>query len=146
MAEWLAVGRLLRVVCPGDTTLAVSNAGAIPYCSGLFAIDQSGLCDRYTARVDSDPWVLDYPGHAIQATRAYLERRHPDLILWRPTIDVWRSQPLPLPPSPAYVTRALRIPDLSGTDGAELFLYLWVRRDSLPRLAEVPFLDLSKRP
>jgi len=146
MAEWLAVGRLLRAICPRDTTLAVSNAGAIPYCSGLFAIDQSGLCDRYTARVDSDPWVLDYPGHAIQATRAYLEQRHPDLILWRPTVDVWRSQPLPLPPSPAYVTRALRIPDLSGSDGAELFLYLWVRSDSLPRLAKVPFVELSKRP
>ena len=146
MAEWLAVGRLLRAICPRDTTLAVSNAGAIPYCSGLFAIDQSGLCDRYTARVDSDPWVLDYPGHAIQATRAYLEQRHPDLILWRPTVDVWRSQPLPLPPSPAYVTRALRIPDLSGSDGAELFLYLWVRSDSLPRLMEVFFVELSKRP
>ena len=145
MREWLAVGRLLRAVLPSDTTIAVSNAGVIPYCSGLVAIDQSGLCDRYTARVDSDPWVLDYPGHAIQATKAYLERRRPDLILWRPTIEEWAGRQLPQPPSAAYVTRALRIQELTGADGAGLFLYLWVRRDALPRLGQAPLLEVEKR-
>jgi arabinofuranosyltransferase len=146
MAQWLAAGRRLREVLPPDTTIAVSNAGAIPDASGLFAIDQSGLCDRHTARVDSDPWVLDYPGHFIQATRAYLEERRPDLILWRPTIEAWRSTPPFAAPSASYVPRALALPELASPDGAPLYLYGWVRKEALPRLASAPLLEVGKAP
>ena len=46
----ISYGQRLKEVLPADTVIATTMAGAIPYYSGLFTIDQLGLTDREVAR------------------------------------------------------------------------------------------------
>ena len=92
-------------------------------------LDQSGLCDRTIAKEESDPWMLDKPGHMKQATRAYLARQRPDLIVWHPNIRpsgfVFRA----MPPSEEYTSRAWKVDGLLDDEGQEQYLYFFLRKD-----------------
>ena len=112
-------------------TIAITAAGAAPFFSELPTLDQSGLCDRYTAKVSSDPWLLDRPGHMKQATRAYLDQRKPEIILWHPQIKEAgkASREFVVPPTPDYELRAMAIPGLTEISGE--CAYFWVRKESV---------------
>ena len=132
--RWSEAGRALKATVDPNWTIATTAAGALPYFAELKTIDQSGLCDRYTAKEASDIWMLDRPGHKKQSTRQYLQRRSPEIILWHP--HVWQGgRPIAtLPPAPRYVQYAMEIPDFRVEDDqghvtGRGYLYLWLRRD-----------------
>jgi arabinofuranosyltransferase len=77
----LAAGRWMREHLPADVRISVGAAGALPWASGLFAIDAYGLVD---------PGVLEWatpdassrarPGHQLVAPMSYVLEREPDLV------------------------------------------------------------------
>jgi arabinofuranosyltransferase len=71
LGRWLASNR------PPDTAVAVAAAGAIPYYSGLPAIDMYGLCDPAIAR---RPFAAAR-GRLMKWDNAYVLARRPDLIV-----------------------------------------------------------------
>ncbi len=131
-AQWVALGKALgelKQKLPADFTIATTAAGAIPYFAQMRTIDQSGLCDRHTAKEESDPWLLDRPGHMKQATRAYLASRKPEIICWHPQIwDAGKpAREFPVAPTPDYELRAMALPGLTEKEGK--VAYVWVRKE-----------------
>jgi arabinofuranosyltransferase len=141
VAAWALAGRSLASILPRDATIAVSNCGALPYYADLFTIDQSGLCDRHTALESSDPWVLDYAGHRLQATRSYLDRRQPDFVLGRPTLAEAPRRPPGEPPSPAYGACCLVLPGYPASGGSWMLLCGWARREAVVRWPAASWID-----
>jgi len=126
--QWVQAGRSVHDALPADVTIATTAAGALPYFAGQRCIDQSGLCDRYTAKVDSDPWFLDRVGHMKQATRKHLAELKPAAIFWHPVIETVERFVPTFPPTPDYDLRALRVQRL---EDEPRFLWFWARRDAL---------------
>jgi len=126
--QWVQAGRSVHDALPADVTIATTAAGALPYFAGQRCIDQSGLCDRYTAKVDSDPWFLDRVGHMKQATRKHLAELKPAAIFWHPVIETVERFVPTFPPTPDYDLRALRV---QGLEDEPRFLWFWARRDAL---------------
>ncbi|MBL8752491.1 MAG: hypothetical protein JNK15_04245 [Planctomycetes bacterium] len=95
--EWLgkATGEWLgRAFANAQPLLAVEAAGAVPYYSGLPALDLLGLCDATIAKT---PLVLDHgfvPAHNCGNGPYALDRR-PDLVLFATPpgspLPMWRS-------------------------------------------------------
>ncbi|MBI4865104.1 MAG: hypothetical protein HY815_33320 [Candidatus Riflebacteria bacterium] len=79
LSSWTVTGRQLGRVFPAGTTLALSPAGAIPFHSGLTAIDLLGVCDAHIARRPPDRTYY-YPGHHHHDGR-YVLSLQPDLIM-----------------------------------------------------------------
>ena len=140
---WVPAGKALREALWPDATIATTSAGAIPYYSRLRTIDQSGLNDRHTAKVEWRPWHPSVPGHGRLATDSYVLSRKPDLILAHPWIDSGSGSVRPRMPHPweGYVLRALPIPGLEDEQGASLYLYFVLRSDLAARGEEHGFLD-----
>jgi arabinofuranosyltransferase len=124
--QWVVAGKAIHDQLPADITIATTAAGALPYFAGQRCIDQSGLCDRYTAKVESDPWFLDRAGHMKQATRKHLAELRPEAIFWHPMIEKPDKAPGYSPPTPDYELRALRVPRLEEEGRA---LWFWARKD-----------------
>ncbi len=81
--ERVHVGRWMRDNLPPETWVTVGAAGAMPYASGLRIIDAFGLVDpELVRRPGLKPRVGKHarPGHQIQAPRAYIRERDPDLL------------------------------------------------------------------
>lgn len=135
-ANWAAAGRALGNAFWPDAMLATSAAGAIPFFSGLPTLDQSGLNDRYTAKEAWDPWTINKPGHTKMATKEYILRRNPALILAHPKIWSGNSIHRTNNPWPKYILRAVAIPELLDPEGDQLYLYFWLRRDLAERAKE----------
>ena len=76
------IGRWMRRNLPADTYVAVGGAGALPYSSGLRALDSFGLSDAYIAHHVRP--AGDRPGHQKVAPLHYLLERKPDLICFPP--------------------------------------------------------------
>jgi arabinofuranosyltransferase len=77
--HFTAIGRALDRAFDPPTTVALTAAGAIPYYSGLRALDMLGLTDPHIARAPFDD-SYRYPGHQRHDGRYVLDRR-PELIL-----------------------------------------------------------------
>jgi arabinofuranosyltransferase len=78
----LAVGAWMRKNLPEETWISVGAAGALPYASGLRAIDVFGLTEPALARLPGlEPRRGEgaRPGHQIVAPLAYVRGRDPDL-------------------------------------------------------------------
>ncbi len=138
-AQWELLGKALHekfgaLPAAQQPLIAVTAAGAIPFFSKLPTLDQSGLCDRHVAKVESDPWLLDRPGHMKQATRRYMGERKPSLVFWHPQIKPSGMSPreFPIPPTPDYELRAMAIPGLTDVSGE--CVYLWTRKESAASL------------
>ncbi|NIM98931.1 MAG: hypothetical protein GTO24_12870 [candidate division Zixibacteria bacterium] len=81
---WSKVGLTLKAAAePGDT-MATTAAGAIPYYSELYTIDQLGLVllDQSQLRVQKSP----RPGHYKEVTKEFLLSRKPTYIIGHPTM------------------------------------------------------------
>ena len=86
VAHSRAAGLYLRAHAPSTVTLAVMDAGAIPYYSGLYTIDYGGLADKHMAQVPYRPFSFDkgdgvvrhYPG--LRSDTDYLIARQPDFV------------------------------------------------------------------
>ena len=124
--QWVLAGKAIHDQLPATITIATTAAGALPFFAEQRCIDQSGLCDRYTAKVDSDPWWLDRAGHQKQATRKHLAELRPEAIFWHPMIEKPDKAPAFSPPTPDYELRALRVPRLEEEGRA---LWFWARKD-----------------
>jgi len=145
-AQWASLGRAVKEKLPPSLTIATTAAGALPYFAQMKTIDQSGLCDRHTAKESSDPWLLDRPGHMKQATRAWLARQRPELVFWHPKVEEATTPPerFPDPPTPDYELRAMAVPELADEG---LCAFLWVRKDAVNALVPrgvVPAKESSK--
>ncbi len=137
---WVAAGKALAENVWPDAWIATSAAGALPYHSGLATIDQSGLSDRHTARVEWDPWITDKPGHGKTATRSYLLDRAPDLIVGHPRIVAEGILGPPRTVWPRYIVRGIPL-FLEGWEGSsDLHLYFWLRSDLSQKGEEHRFL------
>lgn len=82
--EWdgEATGRFLREAFgKKEALLAVDPAGAVPYYSGLPAIDMLGLNDHYIARHPPPSFGTGWLGHELGDGR-YVLSRNPDLVLF----------------------------------------------------------------
>jgi arabinofuranosyltransferase len=140
--KWIRTGHALKQALWPDAVLATTAAGAIPYFAEARTLDQSGLCDRYTAKVKSDPWLVDRPGHMKQTTRARLLEVRPDLILHHPMIE--RQGRIPrgvVPPAASYLPRALPIPELRDEEGNSYYLYFWLREDRVREARAAGMID-----
>ena len=73
------LGRWLRDNVPGDTTIAVIAAGAVPYESGLPAIDMLGISDEHIAHRDVEIGTMA-AGHEKYDSEYVLDRE-PDIIV-----------------------------------------------------------------
>lgn len=92
---WDEVGRSLGRHFGGpdsDVTLAVGGAGAIPYYSGLRAVDMRGLTDRWVAR--HGHVVGNTPGHQRMAPLDYLVDANVNLVVGHPQMS-HPAEPLP---------------------------------------------------
>jgi hypothetical protein len=78
-ARMLQAGAWLHDHAPPDATLAVNYVGALPYASGLVALDMLGLTEPAVARTPISG-RFRYPGHAKGNGAVILDRR-PDLIM-----------------------------------------------------------------
>lgn len=78
-AKMLAVGDWLGAHAPGDATIALNYVGAVPYRSGLLAIDMLGLTDEAVAATPIEG-RFRFPGHAKGNGASILDRR-PEMIL-----------------------------------------------------------------
>lgn len=78
--ERVHVGRWLRAHVPGDTTITVGAAGALPYASRLRAVDVYGLVDPWPREVTVQPQARARPGHQLVAPRSVILGRDPDLL------------------------------------------------------------------
>lgn len=78
-ARMKAVGDWLGANAPVDATIALNYVGAVPYRSGLRAIDMLGLTDAEVARTPIEG-RFRFPGHAKGNGASVLDRR-PELIL-----------------------------------------------------------------
>jgi arylsulfatase A-like enzyme len=160
--QWAAVGRQLREwqtsesdaaawknVCArleqthetNGFTIATTAAGALPFFAQMRTIDQSGLCDRHTAKVESDPWMLDRPGHMKQATTRWIAECRPHLVFWHPQIGDCGSGPHSQPPTADYEPRALDVPELAEEG---LCVYCWVRKDLVALLEPLGVVSLKE--
>ncbi len=81
-----SAGLALKRLLPADTRISAELAGTVPYYSGLFAIDEWGLCDANVASRPSDPIGLNRRGHLKHATPQYLAERAVDLQVGHPTV------------------------------------------------------------
>ncbi len=83
--NWEGIGRLLGEAFPArDVGIATSAAGAIPYFSGLPAVDMLGLCDTFVARHGLP--AGDKAGHRRYAPLAYLVQRGVHLVIGSPWV------------------------------------------------------------
>jgi hypothetical protein len=91
-SERAEIGRWLRDNVPPTTTIALPPAGAIPYESGLPAIDMHGLNDEHIAHRDL-PLGASAAGHEKYDSEYVLDRR-PELIILqdRVTASAWRFE------------------------------------------------------
>jgi hypothetical protein len=76
-----AVGRWFREHAAPDAVIAVNAAGAIPFCSGLRAIDMLGLNDVHIAHRAVPDMGKGWAGHE-KGDGAYVLARRPDYILF----------------------------------------------------------------
>ena len=81
----ISYGQRLKEVLPADTVIATTMAGAIPYYSELFTIDQLGLTDREVALHGEVIRPLRR-GHTKRASAAYLSARGVNLVLHHPRV------------------------------------------------------------
>ena len=91
--DWQGIGEMLSRVFDRDQTvsIAVFPAGAIPFYSGLPAVDMLGLNDPWVAR---HGWVVSrWPGHYRVAPLQYVLERRTALLILQPQI-VPHSAPL----------------------------------------------------
>jgi arabinofuranosyltransferase len=93
VSAWKQVGLWLREHVAPTATIAVLPAGAIPYVSGLRAIDMLGLNDATIAHRDMPGLGTGLPGHEKFDVDYVLSRR-PDIIL----LGVYGLQAEPRPP------------------------------------------------
>ncbi len=95
--SWSDVGRWLKDNSAAGTSIAVEAAGAIPYYSGLPAVDILGLNDEWIAHhVESS---ATRPGHSKRAPPEYLLERKVDRLIFHPALG---PEPPPPRPDPAY--------------------------------------------
>src|SRR5207302_10413178 len=88
-AHYREAGIYLRTHVPAGSTLAVVDAGAIPYYSGLYTIDYFCLADKHIARVPLRSITLE---KEYGVSRNYRPMRvEPDYLrALRPDISEWR--------------------------------------------------------
>ena len=85
---WTSVGETLAdqfpggATAPGQVTIAVGAAGAIPYFSDLPTVDLLGLNDAWVAA--NGERTNTRPGHLVRAPIAYLEDRGVNLLIDTP--------------------------------------------------------------
>ena len=128
-----ALGRQLRTAVPEDTLIALDDCGAVPYLSGLPAVDLLGLTDAFIARhspVESARYVLEdrRPGLIVLAEREFELPSGQRAGKLRFPID------LAIAKSPAFDERYTPIGVWPFTSFYDLHLY--ARRD-LPGLARL---------
>ena len=83
-SDWEAVGKVLGESLGRDVRIAVLPAGAIPYYSGLPAVDMRGLNDKWIARYGEVSGTM--PGHQRKATLPYLVLKKVNLIIGQPAM------------------------------------------------------------
>ncbi len=92
--ERVRVGAWLREHVPADTRLSVGAAGALPYASGLPAIDVFGLVDPWPReRPEVRPQVQARPGHQLQAPLSVVLAREPALLCHLGYVGARRPSP-----------------------------------------------------
>jgi len=140
---WVAAGEALRGMVWPDATIATTAAGAIPYVSRLTTIDQSGLSDLHTARVEWQTWLPDIPGHGKIATRSYVLSHRPDLILFHPWVAPVTGNVVAPPPYrwPGYVLRAIPIDLEPAGEDPPHYLFFALRQDRVAMSDGHGFLD-----
>jgi arabinofuranosyltransferase len=90
--QWTNIGKWLgEYARPGDT-VAVTTAGAIPYFSGLRAIDMLGITDPHIARRHMPEMGRGIAGHEKYDVEYLLDQRpeyilHFEFVLNRPVLD-----------------------------------------------------------
>lgn len=84
--NWIGVGNTLGRAFAGNPNviIALTPAGAIPFCSRLTTVDMLGLNDAWIAR--NGKIVSDRPGHRIASPSSYLISRRVNLVIGHPWV------------------------------------------------------------
>jgi arabinofuranosyltransferase len=99
--DWIAVGRWFRAIAEPGESIATPAAGAIPYYSGLRALDMLGLNDAYVASLPPPPEAGGV-GHRKIAPDAYLRSQGITYVLRQPRLRA-RPELRALGPGEFYV-------------------------------------------
>ena len=138
----LAAGRWLKTTAPPGTTMALNYVGALPWASGLPAIDMLGLTDKAVARTPIRG-RFRFTGHARGNGASVLDRR-PDLLLMNgvwvdpeplgvlaPQLDSEEQIAADARFAAEYGREDVRIPGPRGSGPAdEMWFVFWRRRDA----------------
>jgi len=81
---WTIVGETLKMAGKPEESLATTAAGAIPYYSGMYAIDQLGLTLADLSHLR--PRKSARPGHQREVTSEFLLSRRPTYIIGHPIL------------------------------------------------------------
>jgi hypothetical protein len=132
--NWGLTGRRLRELfysgSPDDVSIAVTAAGAIPFYSGLPAVDILGLNDRWVLR-HGDTLEGGRPGHRKIAPLSYLKQRKVSLIIDHPVYVCGDSPVNPYPGKSRQRYRGMPVLLVPIADGCRLITYY---NDKHPRL------------
>lgn len=96
-------GLALRQNLPPDTRISTTLAGAVPFYSGFFTIDEWGLNDRRIAMQPSFPLPKHARGHLKRPPPGYLAERKVDLELGHPVLCDCRQLCDDIPAPQVYV-------------------------------------------
>jgi arabinofuranosyltransferase len=116
--SWAQVGEVLAELfgnAEEPVVIATSAAGAIPFYSGLEAVDMHGLTDPWIAR-NGDVYDPPYSmlGHHKVAPFAYLVERDVNLVVGHPWVD--ERKPGPRPPFGSFGLARFNIYDAPLAD------------------------------
>jgi hypothetical protein len=130
----IRLGHELRTDAPAGARIAIGDAGAVPYFSGLNNIDILGLNDpylarlpgRYTRKIDVDYVLRQDPAYVVVVSREPPERGFvpeyfvdgalQQAITRSATYALWRAYPF-RERYYLWVYRRRGVPDRSGVDG-----------------------------
>lgn len=90
--QWSGVGMMFKAMARPDESLATTAAGAIPYYSELYVIDQLGL--TFPSHGELKDRQVKKPGHTKKVRDEYLLSLRPTYVLEHPTLcdDFERSR------------------------------------------------------
>jgi arabinofuranosyltransferase len=111
-----ALHRLFYTGAPDDVKIAVAPAGAIPFYSGLPAIDQHGLNTRGVLS-GGGARFSDRPGHRFIATPEFLQSSGVHLVIGHPSF-LLKDGDVMIP------HETLKLPEVGATPGELIFLPL----------------------
>jgi arabinofuranosyltransferase len=147
--DWTEVARLIQQISTPSDSIATTAAGIIPYYTGLYTIDQLGLCaadlSGYVSRSHAK-----MPGHGLIASGALIDRLRPQFLLGHPvvvdSVDKVHASLMLEPRWTERISRNYRVVGGQVSLEPPRYFVLGVRLDVMERRQAQPFRSPAGAP